>query len=100
MKLRHAVALLATVVLSACGSGKQDGIVRFNGSAPFTSRGLAKDSRSYSTFCPGPCGEPMAVDTTLCPNPLGLNILPRSSPSLNARLLKPLPHLRNRPISS
>ncbi len=60
MKLRHAAVLLATVILAACGGGKQEGIVTFIGFAPVTAND--KDVRAVQTFCPG-CKEPLAIDT-------------------------------------
>jgi hypothetical protein len=65
MNLKHAAFLASVLLLAACGSGKQEGDVRFSGFAPVTSKD--KDVREVRTFCPG-CGDPIAVDTNRCPN--------------------------------
>jgi hypothetical protein len=65
MKLKHAAVLLAAAFLAACGSGKQEGDVRFIGFSPLTSKD--KDVRAVQTFCPN-CKKPMEVDKARCDN--------------------------------
>lgn len=65
MKLKHAAFLASVLVLAACGSGKQEGEVRFIGIAPVNAKD--KDIRQVETRCPG-CGDPIAVDTAKCAN--------------------------------
>ena len=65
MRLRNAFVLLAAAALSACGGGRQEGVVSFKGQSPNTS--LQKDNRSVSTHCPG-CLKPVEVGSDRCPD--------------------------------
>lgn len=68
MRLKVAIVALGAAALAACGGGTPEGVVKFYGLTPNTSKQLAGDARGVATYCPGPCQRPMEVGTARCPD--------------------------------
>jgi hypothetical protein len=66
MKLVTALALLGAASLAACGGGKGEGLVKFRGSTPNTSKQMTQDLREVRSYCPG-CLRPLEIGTERCP---------------------------------
>lgn len=51
--------------LAACGSGKQQGMVAYQGAPPYSAAQKAKDGRTIRTYCPN-CKQPLDFGSERC----------------------------------